>query len=68
MAADGAQVAEAHSEVFQAAVVAVAAAPLVERVQPLDTAVPVEDRLMHCTSYFVFQSDFFTSFKFFFKK
>ena len=50
MAADGAQVAEAHSEVFQAAVVAAAAAaPLVERVQPLDTAVPVEDRLMHCT-------------------
>ena len=48
MAADGAQVAEAHSEVFQAAVVA-AAAPLVERVQPLDTAVPVEDRLIDCT-------------------
>ena len=49
MAADGAQVVEAHSEVFQAAVVAVAAAPLVERVQPLDTAVPVEDRLIDCT-------------------
>ena len=49
MAVDGAQVAEAHSEVFQAAVVAVAAAPLVERVQPLDTVVPVEDRLIDCT-------------------
>jgi hypothetical protein len=51
MAADGAQVVEAHSEVFQAAVVVAAAAavPLAERVQPLDTAVPVEDRLIDCT-------------------
>jgi hypothetical protein len=31
--------------VFQAAAAVAAVAPLVERVQPLDTVVPVEDRL-----------------------
>ena len=38
--------------IFQAAAAvaaAVAVAPLVERVQPLDTVVPVEDRLIDCT-------------------
>ena len=48
MAEAGALVAEAHLEVFQAAAV-VAAPPLVERVQPLDMAVPVEDRVIDCT-------------------